>query len=160
MGPQGIHPRVPRELVEVFTKPLSIVYQQSWPSGEVPGDCRLANGTPIHKKGWKEDPGNYRPARLTSVLGQVVEQIILSAITRHVLDNQVIAPSQHGFVKGRSCWTNLISFYEKETRSVTEGKDVRVVFVEFGKGFDIVSLSILLEKLAAHGLDGCILLAG
>ena len=44
-----------------------------------------------------------------------MEQIILSAITRHVQDNQVIRPSQHGFMKGRSCLTNLISFYDKMT---------------------------------------------
>ncbi|KAK4826614.1 hypothetical protein QYF61_010542 [Mycteria americana] len=117
MGPDGIHPRVLRELVEVLTKPLSILYPQSWLTGEVPVDWRLANVTPIYKKGWKEDPGNYRAVSLTSVLGKLMEQIILSAITRHVQDNQVIRPSQHGFRKGMSRLTNLISFCDKVTRS-------------------------------------------
>ncbi|KAK4808496.1 hypothetical protein QYF61_005813 [Mycteria americana] len=91
MGLDGIHPR------------------QSWLTREVPVDWRLANVTPIYKKGWKEDPGNYRPVSVTSVLGKVMEQIILSAITWHVQDNQVIRPSQHGFRKDRSCLTNLIT---------------------------------------------------
>ncbi|GAB0175910.1 mitochondrial enolase superfamily member 1 [Grus japonensis] len=73
---------------------------------------------PTHKKGQKEDPGNYRPVSLTSVLGKVMEQIILSAITWHLQDNQVIRPSQHGFMKDRSCLTNLISFYDKAQRVV------------------------------------------
>ncbi|KFO92424.1 hypothetical protein N320_00828, partial [Buceros rhinoceros silvestris] len=89
-GPDGIRLRVLRELAEVLTKPLSIIYQQSWLTGEAPVDWRLANVTPICKKGQKEDPGNYRPLSLTSVLGKVMEQIILSAITQHVQDNQVI----------------------------------------------------------------------
>ncbi|GAB0185443.1 mitochondrial enolase superfamily member 1 [Grus japonensis] len=88
MGLGGIHTRILRELAEVLTKPPSIIYQQSWLTGEVPVDWKLANVTPIYKKGWKEDLGNYRPVSLTLVPGKVIEQIILSAITWHVQDNQ------------------------------------------------------------------------
>ncbi|KFV53299.1 hypothetical protein N328_07425, partial [Gavia stellata] len=89
-GPDGIHPRGLRELAEVLTKPLCIIYQQSWLTREVPADWRLANVPPIFTKGWKEDPGNYRPVSLTTVPGKVMQQIILSAITLHVQDKQVI----------------------------------------------------------------------
>ncbi|KAK4828225.1 hypothetical protein QYF61_024720 [Mycteria americana] len=146
-NPDGIHPRVLRELEEALTKPFSILYQQFWITREVPVDWRLGNVMPIYKKGQKEDPGNYRPVSLTSVLGKVMEQIILSAITWHIQDNQGIRPSQPGFMKGRSCLTNLISFYDKVTHLVDEGKAVWM----------LSTWTILLEKLAAHGLDGCTL---
>ncbi|KFQ19906.1 LINE-1 reverse transcriptase, partial [Mesitornis unicolor] len=90
MGPDGIHPRILRELAEELAKPLSIIYQQSWLTGEVPVDWRLANVTAIYKKGQKEDPENYRPVSLTLVSGKVMEQIILSAITQHMQDDQAI----------------------------------------------------------------------
>ncbi|GAB0207180.1 mitochondrial enolase superfamily member 1 [Grus japonensis] len=151
------HPRVLRELAEELAKPLSIIYQQSWLTGEVPDDWRLANVTPIYKKGRKEDPGNYRPVSLTSVPGKIMERFILSALTRQVQDNQGIRPSQHRFMEGRSCLTNLISFYDQVTCLVDEGKAVDVIYLDFGKAFNTVSHSILLEKLAADGLDRCTL---
>jgi len=46
---------------------------------------------------------------------------------------------------------------DRVTCLVDEGKAVDVVYLDFGKAFDTVSRSILLEKLAAHGLDGCTL---
>ncbi|KFV54970.1 RNA-directed DNA polymerase from mobile element jockey, partial [Tyto alba] len=90
MGPGGIHPRVLRELAEVITKSLSIICQQPWLTGDVPVDWRLANVLPIYRKGWKEDLGSYRPVSLTSMLGKVMEQIILSSIVWHVQGNQAI----------------------------------------------------------------------
>jgi len=65
MGMEGIHPRVLRELAEELAKPLSIIYQQPWLTGEVPDNWRIANVTPIYKKGRKEDPRNYRSVSLT-----------------------------------------------------------------------------------------------
>ena len=55
--------------------------------------------THICKKDHTEDLGNYRPVRLTSVPGKVMEQIILRVIMWHVWDDQGIRPTQHGFVK-------------------------------------------------------------
>ncbi|KAJ7415204.1 RNA-directed DNA polymerase from mobile element jockey-like protein [Willisornis vidua] len=105
---------------------------------------------PIHKKGQKEDLGNYS---LTSVPGQVMKQIIPSVITWHLQDRQGIRPSQPGFRRDRSCLTNLISVYDWVTCLVDEGKAVDVLYLHFSKSFDTVSHSILLEKLAAHSLD-------
>jgi len=36
VGPNGMHPKVVRELSDVIAEPLSIVFERSWRTGEVP----------------------------------------------------------------------------------------------------------------------------
>ena len=61
MGPNGMHPRVLRELVDVIAEPLSIIFERSWRTGEVPEDWRKANVTPVFKEGKKEEPQASQP---------------------------------------------------------------------------------------------------
>ncbi|KGL72885.1 RNA-directed DNA polymerase from mobile element jockey, partial [Tinamus guttatus] len=90
MGPDGMHPGVLRELVDVVAKPLSIIFERSWRTGEVPEDWKKANVTPVFKKGKNEDPGNYRPVSLTSVPRKVMERLILAVVSKHMEDKKVL----------------------------------------------------------------------
>jgi len=73
MGLDGLPPRALIESVDVVAKPLSIIFQQSWLTGDVPVDWKLANVMPIFKNSRKDDPDSYRPISLNSASQKVME---------------------------------------------------------------------------------------
>ena len=78
----------------------------------------MANVRPIFKKGSRKEAGNYRPVSLTSQVCKLLESVIRDAIVDHLETNGLILDSQHGFRRGRSCLSNMMTFLDKATRIV------------------------------------------
>lgn len=112
----------------------------------------MANVTHIFKKGLRVEVGNYRPVSLTVVTCKLMESIIRDRIVKHLLNNKLINPCQHGFTKAILCLTNLIYYLGQVKKLMDEGHTVDIIFCNFAKAFDKVPEMRLLEKLEVHGV--------
>ena len=115
---------------------------------------KVADVVPIFKKGMKSVPGNYRPVSLTSHIGKLMEKFIKEEITSHLDRYDLLNDTQHGFMRGRSRLTNLLTYMEGVTRMLDEGKNVDIIYLDFAKAFDKVPHHRLIDKVASMGVEG------
>ena len=74
-------------------------------------------------------PENYRPISLTSVSGKILERIIGNEIVELMTSNSLFSRSQHGFLAGKSCSTQLLEFLEAVSYALDQGTDVDVIYI-------------------------------
>ena len=106
-GPDGLHPRVLKELSNSIAGPLKILFDKTLACGSIPNTWKKAEVKPIFKKGSKLQAGNCRPVSLTSMVSKIFEHFIRDGLTKHMVDNKLLSDQQYGFTKGRSCVTQV-----------------------------------------------------
>lgn len=70
----------------------------------------------------KRAAGNHRLVSLTLIPGKRMEQVMLKTVSDHIKDKKVIGNNQHGFMKGKTCVTDLTDFYNKIICLVEKGR--------------------------------------
>jgi hypothetical protein len=153
-GPDGISPRVLKELADSLSAPLAEIFQTTIDTGTTPTQWKTALVTPIFKKGDKHRASNYRPVSLTAVCCKLCEHVIAKAMLNHMDSHMLLSDLQHGFRRKRSCESQLIIFVDELARGVSRGQQIDAVVMDFSKAFDVVQHGSLLVKLNYYGIRG------
>ena len=136
------------------TYPIHLICEQSVRSGIFPTVWKQANVIPVHKKGSKKCPDNYRPVSLLPICSKILEIVVCDSLLPACLP--VLPASQHGFIPKRSCITNLSCFLEHCWTSINLGKQTDAVYTDFSSAFTSVNHVLLLHKLRySFGITGC-----
>jgi hypothetical protein len=83
----------------------------------------------------------------------MLETIVKDRLMSHLLENKLIGESQHGFMPGKSCASNLVEFMDFVKEAVNKGNAVDIFYLDFSKAFDKVPHKRLVEKMKAKGVE-------
>lgn len=111
--------------------------------------------TPLHKKGDKEDPDNYRAITVGSCLGKLFSSILLERLTRYRRTACPDSPNQLGFCPGSQTSDHVLvlkTILDKYVK--TQKKRVYSCFVDYKKAFDRVCREALMYKITKLGVEG------
>ena len=92
-----LHPRILHALEDKIARPLTHIFNNSVETGIIPEDWKSADVIGIHKKGSRQEPGNYRPISLTAVVCKTIERLVKGRLITQLEMNNLISDSQHGF---------------------------------------------------------------
>lgn len=154
-GPDGIHPVLIKSCAYYLSEPLFILFNASLRQGVFPDIWKHSYISPIFKSGDRHNAKNYRPISKLSCFAKIFEMAMMEVLNFHF--KNIIIPEQHGFSKGKSTLTNLLTFTDYIYDSFHKHKQVDTINTDFAKAFDRVLHSILLNKLFNCGIHGSLL---
>jgi hypothetical protein len=156
-GPDGIPPIFIQQCASSLVGPLYNILSDSIQSCTFPAGWKDANITPIHKSGSPHLTSNYRPISLLCVFSKILEKLFLVRLLEECKALNTFSKTQHGFMSGRSCTTNLLETYNYIINLVDGGIPCDIIFLDFSKAFERVSHTQLIKKLRLFGFSSALI---
>ena len=152
IGCDNIHPYILKHCATTLCTPITNLFQACIQNQSLPTEWKVHKIRPIFKKENPLHVENYRPISLLCILSKVLEKIIYVKIIPFIRPR--LSKHQFGFLRNRSCLTQLLVSFNEIFTSIEEGQAVDTIYFDFKKAFDSIPHAELLYKLWTIGITG------
>ena len=152
-GLDKISARLLKDSGQIIAPTLTSLFNRSLQTETFPSIWKNATVVPLHKKGDKQDPSNYRPISILPTLSKILERAVHTQFYGYLTENNLVSSKQFGFRPKSSTATASGQFIDQLLLGMDNGTITGVVFLDLTKAFDTVNHSILSRKLSNFGVD-------
>lgn len=149
-GPDKITNELLRGTVEELVPILTKIFNGILRSGQIPEQWETSHIILIHKKGQKDDTGNYRPISLMSNIYKIFPKIILNRISNTLDENQ--PKEQADFRKNFSTIDHIHTVKQIMEKYNEYNKPLYMALIDYSKAFDSISHTAIWESLRNQGI--------
>ena len=138
-----------------MSKTLNVLFKNIKRLRKMPSSWKTAAVSPIYKKDDRKLVENYRGISLLDIDEKIFEKCMYEPLYKHFAS--YLSRHQHGFVRGRSVYSNMLRFLKDIHEALDRNTDDYIVafYADFSKAFDRVPHQHLLNKLCSIEVGGC-----
>ena len=119
-----------KDVALLIAAPLSFLINLPLQTGIVPLNWKVAQETPLYKKGDKTEASNYRPISILPILSKILEKSVHYQLVNYLEQYSLLSERHYGYRKKGS--TELATEYliDGIRKAAVNGLSTRVLFVD------------------------------
>ena len=137
----------------VITEDIKNMVNLSYETKIFPDQLKIATVKALHKKGDNNDPSQYRPVSILTIISKIFERSAVDQLVTHYNSHNLLNPRQHAYRKYHSTTTILFELIESIKKHIDHGNYVAIASLDLSKAFDSLAHNLILRKLDEMGLN-------
>ena len=144
--------KIIKENADIFSEFICMSVNHSIDNNIFPSTLKLANITPVFKKGSANSKENYRPVSILPNLSKIFERCMFKHMSNY-FEEHFLSKYQCGFRKGFSAQHCLMALLEKWKTCVDQKQICGALLTDLSKAFDCLPHDLIIAKLNAYGFS-------